>query len=787
MKAIDRKVLRDLARLWGQALTIAFVLACGIACYVALRSAYSSLLAARDAHYQATRFADVFAHLERAPDHLVVRLEAIPGVAIAETRIVEKVMFPLDDLPAPATGRIVSLPPEGTSHLSALHLVDGRLPEGGRSDEVVVNDAFARAHGLRPADTLPIVVNGIARRVRVTGLVLSPEYVFAIAPGDFAQDDERFGVLWMDRSALAPAFRMEASFNDVVLRLQPGASAREVVAELDRILAPFGGFGASDRSRQLSNYVVQSELTQLEQYATIAPAAFLLVAAFLVNVVLSRLVNQQRGQIATLKAVGYSGWEVAAHFAKLVFVIALGGSLVGVGLGAFLGRGMLELYGRFFHFPEIELLLDPRTLAVSVAVSVGAAFAGSLGAVRRVAGLPPAEAMQPEAPPTYRPSWLERMGLGALTPPAGRMVLRELTRRPWRTTLSTLGIALATATIIAGRFAGDAMQAMMDLEYGLAQRDDLRVGFTHPIAGRAERELAHYPGVVGTEPLRVVGARLRHAARFRDAAIMGHPPRAALRRVAEFPPNILAIPDEGALLSAQLADALGVAVGDLLTVEVLEGDRRVRQVPVVGLTREMFGHAVHMSLAALHRLLGEEDQITDVLLSIAEDREPELQARLKRLPAVASVRRRSDVLAMFERQSAEQTRTVTLILTLFGGVIAVGIVYNAARIALSMRARDLASLRVLGFTRREISAVLLGELATYVLLGLAPGMLLGRGLAWLMMSAVDQEIYRIPAIVGPSTYAFASLVTVGAAVVSALLVRRRLDRLDLVGVLKTRE
>ncbi len=785
--ALSRKLSRDLARMKGQAITIAVVVACGIASYVTLQSAYASLLAARDGYYESQRFADVFAHLKRAPDPLLVRIESIPGVATAEARLVETVMLPMADLPEPATGRLVGLDLGGPPRLDAPLTRQGRMPDPGREDEVAVLEAFAKAHGLQPGATLPVVLNGTRRELRVVGIVMSPEYVFALPAGAMVADNARFAVLWMDRAVVGPAFQLDGAFDDLVLRLQPGASERGVIDRLDSLLTPYGGLGAVARDRQPSNFVVSNELHQLASYAFIGPVTCLSVAAFLVNVVLSRLVYLQRPQIATLKALGYRNGEVGLHYLELVLVIVAAGAALGIALGAWLGRGMLGIYARYFEFPSFPYRLSADIVATSVIVSLVSGSVGALAVVRRVSRLAPAEAMQPEVPPTYRASLLERLGPGRMLSAAARMVLRELTRRPLRLLLSVAGIAMGIAVVVSGASLSGAVDAIVGLEFQRAQREDLSVAFTQAVDGSALHDLAHVPGVLHVEGLRVVPIRIRHGHAFREITLTGHPDGAQLRRVFEWPGRMAPIPDSGVMLTDVLASRLGVGVGDLVEIEVLEGERPVRSVRVASLAHEMFGLNAHMSLSSMEALLGEVDTTSLALLTIDPLRESAVDASLKEMPRVASVSRRRDIIEQFERQSAESMRTTSVVTTIFGAMIAVGVVYNNARVALSMRSRDLASLRVLGFTRREISAVLLGELATYVVLALAPGLALGKLLTALIFGVSDVEMFRIPAVVTPGAYVFSAAVTALAALASALVVRRQLDKLDLVAVLKARE
>lgn len=787
MRALDRKLFRDLSTLKGQVITIALVVACGISAFVTIQGTYYSIVRARDAYYERYRFPDVFAPLKRAPLSVRDRAQALPGVAIVHTRVVKEVSLPMPTMPEPASGIVIGLPADAEPALSAVMLREGRFPMSNRADEVVVLEAFADAHGIELGSKVPVVLGGIRRDLRVVGTAISPEFVFSISPGELIPNPRRFGVLWMDQEVVAAAVQMRGAFNELQVRLQPGASERKVVDELNRLLTPYGCLGAIGKARQLSNQVLSGDLAQLRTMTTLMPAIFLGVAAFLINVVLSRLVQLQRSQIATLKAVGYRHRDVGLHYLELVAVVVLVGAVIGVTCGIWLGQIMTEAYTQFYFFPDLRYSLDRRVLSVAILASLAAAVVGALSTVRAVMALPPAEAMRPEPPATYKRAWTERLRLSFLFGQAARMVLRELERKPLRAALSVLGIALAVSVLVAGRFAFDSINWYMHVQFEMSERDDIAVTFRKPVDRRSLRELSHLPGVFKAEGLRAVSVRFRNGHRARETVIAGYAPNAELRRVLDRDANVITVPESGILLTKTLGEILGLSPGDLVEIEVLGGETRSYKIRVAGLVDEVFGLFGHMRADALAKMLGDEELVSIALLRVDPRYEGALQKALRERPDVLGVNRHAATIEMFEKQTAGQMRYTTLILTLFASVIACGVIYNNARIALSTRGRDLASLRVLGFRRSEISAILLGELGLQVLLALGPGVYLGRVMAEQMMAQTDPELYRFPVVISAQTYSFAIVVTLAAAIISALLVRRRLDQLDLIGVLKSRE
>ena len=787
MSVLTIKLLRGLWGMKGQMLTIALVVASGIAAFISLRGNYELLLEARRGYYERYRFADVFASLERAPLALGEDLEAIEGVARVHLRIVKPASMPIEGMHEPVRARLISIRADEPAALNAIHLQTGRMVRSGSTDEVVVLAGFAAAHRFKLGDELAVVMNGRMRRLRMVGTGMSPEYVMAMPAGELSPDPKRFAVLWMDHSATAAAYGMQSAFNDVSFALQPNASTRAVLTRVDVVLRPYGGVGAIPRAKQLSHFMIEGELMQLESMSSMMPLIFLGVAALLLNVVLSRLVHQQRTQIAVLKALGYTDLQVGLHFLQLVTAVAATGAGLGVAFGAWLGSELLAVYLEYFKFPNLVYRLDAKSALIAIGISLLAAIVGAFGAVRKVVKLPPAEAMRPAAPTRYRRSMVDRLGLARVVGPVGQMIVRELERRPLRTLLSALAISMSVGLMVVGGWYYDGLDTLIYTQFHEVMREDMMVVFSGPTPERAVREMGQLPGVRHAEGLRVIPVRFYVGHRHRDGSIIGYPRAAQLRSLRDMYGVPSPLPPDGVVLTDMLATLLDVEVGDRIEVQLHDGDRRRREVVVSGRVDEAFGLQGHMQLDALQRWRGEEGLTSMALLRVDPQHETEIENRIKHMPRVLSVTRRSDILARFKDQSAGMILTFTIIITLFAATITVGVVYNNARVALSVRGRDLASLRVLGFRRTEISGILMGEMAVQVLLAIPIGLLLGRAMVLGIANTVDPEAFRLPVILDARTYSFAIIITVAAGALSALLVRRRLDKLDLIGVLKTRE
>lgn len=787
MSMLDRKLLRDLARMWAQVLAIALVMACGVATIVIAIGAYRSLEETRAAFYERYRFGSVFASATRAPLHLRDRIARLPGVSGVELRVVRPVLLDMPGMVEPATGIAVSVPERGEPSVNRLYLRTGRLPEPGRAGEVAVTEPFALAHRMEPGSTFTALMNGRRQQLTVTGIVLSPEYIYSIGPGDMMPDPRRFGVFFMSRAALAGLFDMDGAFNDVALRTQRGANLRVIVDDLDRILKPYGGSGAHDRTDQTSHAFLDNELIQLRAMAAVIPPVFLFVAAFLVNMILSRLIALEREQIGLLKAIGFGPLAIAWHYAKLTLLIVAVGLAIGALSGNWMGRSLTRLYAEFFSFPFLIFRQSLDLYVLAGGVTVVAALAGAARAIWSVVTLPAAVAMQPPAPTRYRTFFAGGAAYLGFLSQLTVMALRHLVRWPVRTLLTTVGTSMSVALLVTALFSIDSIDFMVETIYFQGERQDATITFVQDRSPRAMAAVGNLPGVMRAEPFRTTGVVLRNGHRERRLAISSVPVGADLGRILDVDLKPADPPAVGLLVSERVATLLSLRTGDMVEVELLQKDHRIEMVPVTAIVQSFVGLAVYMRSDALDRLLGEGQRVSGARVSVDPSRLDELYRAVKETPAVASIALQDASRQRFQETIAQNVTIMTTVYTALAVIITFGVIYNSARIQLSERARELASLRVFGFTRGEVSGVLITELGAMVLMAQPLGWLFGYLFSWSVVKGFESDLFRVPFIINTSTFAFASLVVVAVAAISALIVRRRIDHLDLVRVLKTRE
>lgn len=787
MQAIDKKLLRDFERLWVQALAISLVLACGVASMLTSVGMFTAMNETRAAYYERNRFAEVFAHATRAPLSLVSELEQIDGVLSVEARVSGEAILDVPGRVATAMGQVLSYPETGTPILNVPILMRGRFPDPMHADEVVVNAPFAEANGFYPGDSFGANIRGQKRELTIVGTALSPEFIYTIGPGALMPDDAAFGIIWMSEKAAAAAYDMTGAFNMVSLSLAAGVSSESVIDHVDHLLEPYGGLGAYDRNTQISDAFLDAEIAQLKAMSAILPPIFFAISGFLVSMVISRIIALERSEIGLLKAIGYSNTEVCLHYLMLAGLIGLVGVMLGWMAGTMLARAVAWQYASFFDFPFLIFRVSYWVYALTGLAAILTTTLGAAQGALRAARLAPAIAMQPPAPPRFKRSLVDDMMARARLTQTTIMILRSLVRWPLRSFLTMLGIALAVASVIASLFINDALDEIVDLSFYQTNRQDAILLFAEDLPLAALEHARTLPGILQAEGQQSHTAILHSGHLSKRVAVEARLPDADLSRILDVHGIPISVPPGGIVLSMRLAEQLDVQSGDTLAAEFLSGRRETIPVQVAGVVEQYLGLGAYMDLDYMNSLFRQSPRISSVNITLAEQDIDALHAAIKDIPEVIGLIEMNKNRRAFEDTIEENITVMNSIYIAIAVLITIGVSYNAARIQLSERARELASLRILGFNRGEVSYVLVGELMLIVVIAQPFGWIIGAWIAQAMTSAFTSDLYAIPLVLEPATFAVGSLVVLVTAFASVMVVRERLDGLDLIAVMKTRE
>ncbi len=790
MKVLDKKLLRHLRSSWGQALAIVAVILCGTATFITVASAYRDLLLTRDAYYTRYRFADFNLMFKQAPTTEAFKIEAIPGVRRVHGRIVKDVNLDIAGTDEPRIGRIISMPDLPVEVLDDICLMSGRYFDRGALNEVIVSTDFAKANRLKLGDRVRATIENKKHTLKIVGTALSPEYVYPIrSASELVPSPERFGILWAPRSFVEDAFNMQDACNEIIGTVEVSANLDAVLDKAEKILKPYGVYAKLKRDDQISNRFLSDEIKGLEVSAWITPAIFLGVAALILFVLLNRMVSNERTEIGLLKAYGYSNWAVASYYVKFALVLGVAGCLGGFVVGQWLAYAMIRMYVEFFQFPLLRAQVYADVLVRSMGISVAFALAGAVSAARRAAAIDPAVAMRAPAPKYGHRTVFERVQpVWRRLSFSWKMIVRNVSRYRLRSSITSFGIMVSVGIMIVGFFLGDSMDYMIGFQFSETQREDVRVGLITEQSKSALYDLARFDGVRRVEPMLEYPFEIRTEWRTKDVVVIGLPEDGQLHRLNNEQGAPVDVTGPGLILSDKLAEQLGVHAGSQVRLKPLMGRvTKERVVPVSKIVRQYLGVAAYMNIDALSRILDEPIAMNAALFRTVQHGERALGTKLKDVPAVASVEIKSDSIANIKKTLAQSMSISNMFLAIFSGVIAFAVIYNTTMVSLMERQRELASLRVLGFTIREVGSIVYKENVVLSAVGLLFGFPFGVMLSKLLVRAYDTDLYRLPFHIEPPTFVRAFVLTVVFLALANVAAWRKIKRLDLVEVLKARE
>lgn len=790
MTGLHRKLFRDLTTLRGQVIMLAILIVCGVSVLVSSWSSYQSLQKSKEAYYLQFHFADIFAELVRAPESVVTNLRQLKGVEKVESRIVKDGLVDVPGQAEPALGRFISWRGPHQA-LNNIYLRQGRMPEASTLIEVLVHESFAVAHDLKMGDRLRILLSGQQRTVVISGIGLSPEYVYALSPLAPLPDDKHFGVFWMRQQDMESLTGMNGAFNSIQIKVSKSDNRRAIYEELkrqvDRILQPYGNIQSYDRSRQLSNMFVEDEIRQQRVMAILMPSIFMSVAMFILNVVFARLISLHRGQIATLKSLGYSGGALTFHYFQLVTLILVTGILPALVVGAGIGQWYAGLYKEFFRFPTIDFTLSWSAIGLGFFAGLIPGWLGAASALIRVFFLLPAESLRPPSPPPFQKGLFEKFGRSRSFSVFTKMILRSLLFRPLRLVLNVIGIAAALAILINGSFWTDVIDFMIQRQFHEMRREDLAVRLLHPKKIGVISDLKNLRGVLMVEGERNVPVLLSYKNFRKDITLSGFSKSLQLSRVMDQSGKVIQPVEGGILLSRYFETQFHLHAGDLVSIRAQEGEQREFQVPVMGFVDDLIGQQAYALKDDLHRWLREEPVVDTLLFKTDPQFADRIYVALKEMPEVATISVRKLLLESFTKTVADMIETFTIILYFFAAAIASAVIYNSARISFSERAWEIASLRILGYGIKTVFELLFLDVGLQFLLALVPGLMLGYYLSYLSTHFIHNDTFKFPMVVNPVTYGAGVLVLLVIYFTSGIFLFRKIRKLDLSEALKARD
>ncbi len=791
VSVLDRKLLREVRSSGMTLLAITSIMAVGVMCFIYMRSAYFNLSAAKFRYYNQCRMADFWIEVKKAPLVDVARLAEVRGVTAIRPRIQFFATVDLERVPVPLNGLVMSLPDEREPIINDIVIQSGGYFTDRRMEEVIVNSAFARAHGIHPGQKIHLLLNNRRQELAVVGTAISSEFVYLVSPGSIAPDPEHFGVFYIKRTYAEEVFDFDGACNQIVGLLDPAHKERpnEALRQMETLLEPYGVATSYGLKTQTSNQFLSDEIRGLGVFSTIMPSIFLAVAALVLNVLMVRLIDQQRTIIGTLKALGYYDAQIFAHYTKFAMALGLFAAAIGLAMGYGMSFLVTNVYKMFYEFPDLENRVFPGTYAGGVAVALVCALVGSLHAAWLALRLSPAEAMRPKPPVQGGAIWLEHFpGLWQRFSFGWRLVLRNVFRNRLRTAVGIFATAMGAGLLMCGFVLTSAIAYLINFQFELVTRSDVDLRFKDEQGRSALLEAEHLPGIEFVEPQFDVSCTFINGPNRRRGAISGLVPNSRLTIPRDVEGRPIRIPRYGLAMSRKLSKLLEIKRGDLVTVLPTVGRREELHVPVTELSDSYIGMAVYADIDYLGRLMGEEFALTGVQLALdgGTQARASLYRELKQLPAVQSVNVRADMIHNMET-IVETQRIFIALVVLFAGVIFFSSLLNSSLVSLAERRREVATFRVLGYNEWQVGGLFLRESMVINSLGTLLGLPVGYSLAWILSRVYDTEMFRFPVTSPPWVWYGTVVAAVVFAVVAHAVVQRSINHLDWLDASKTME
>lgn len=791
MRALNRKLVREMTHSAGLLLLVASIIAVGITCYVALQSAYHNLDLARRRYYRQCRMADFWIDLKKMPVAELDALYRVDGVSEVQTRIQSLATVDLPDKIVPINAQVISLPDRREPVLNDIVLRRGDYFGQRRRNEVIVSDKFAIANGISPGSTIHLLLNNRRQELIVVGTAISSEYTYLVSPGSLVPDPEHFGVFYVKRSFAEDVFDSEAAANQIVGRLAPESRARagEVLQELETVLEPYGVFAATKLEFQMSHQFLNNEIEGLGGIAKVLPVIFLAVAALVLNVLITRMALRQRVVIGTFKAIGYGDRQIFFHFLKYGLCVGIAGGLLGSLLGYLASAGMTHVYRWFFEFPDLRSGFFWYTHAVGVAVSIVCAIAGSFYGARTMLKLEPAAAMRPEAPKAGGAIWIELVlaGLWRYFSAGWRMALRGLFRHRLRTMTGMFSAMMGSGLLVSGLMMTEAQSFLIDFQFFRLVRSDVDVTFESERGIDALTDVRQMPGVDYAEPQFNVACTFVNGPYRRKLGITGLRRNPRLTVPYDERGNRIVLPTSGIVVTRRLAEVMRLSPGDRVWLIPVKAQRRPVQVTVARIADSYLGLAAYAEIEFLSGLVGESLALTGVQIQVNPRRRAALFQQLKHTPGVEGVQSRNDMIQKLQETLLQNQYVFIGVLVGFAGVIFFASIVNASMVNLAERQREVATFCALGYTRWQVGAIFLRESLLTSLPGTVLGLPVGYGLTWLTAVSYNNDIVRIPVVTAPWIFATALAAAIGFALAAHSVVQWTLIRLNLLEALQVKE
>ncbi|BCZ44916.1 ABC transporter permease [Clostridium gelidum] len=787
MNILFRNLLRDIKKSKGQFISILIIVVLGVTFYTAINSAFKNLSNSSSEYYSEYRLADIWVDLYSAPMGIKEKVDSIPNVKTATGRIIKDASINI--LEENATLRFITLPDIKKDIVNDVVIKSGRYFSEDDSNQCLLDEDFFKANNLNLGEYIYPIISGNKVKLKIVGCVKSPEFVYTLKDAsEIMADNKRFGIIYIKQSFGEAIFDFKGSINNLSIQISNGSDVKTVKDDVKKALKNYGVKNVIDREEQTSSKMISEKIKGLKSMGGTFPVIFFMVASVIIYIMMGRMVESQRTQIGVLKAVGFTNMQVLAYYMSYSAMIALIGSFIGSILGTYMGASMTKLYNQYFNLPLGGIKIYSEFVIPAFILTLFFCLFAGYHSCKAIFKIMPSEAMRQKSPESGKKIVIERINLIWINISyLGKIIVRNLFRYKKRALLTSLGVIFSSAILLVALSMGDSMDFMIQQQYGNIQNYDIKVKFSKLMSIEDLNNIKNITHIKELEPVLETGVEISNGWKHKDVGFTAQIKEPQMYKVEDKSGNAISLPQNGILISEKLANTLGIKVNDSVNIKFYFPGKEKKEMVVKGIIVQYLGLSTYTSMDNLNSILGEGTIASSAVLKLDNtNAENEVKDKLRNMPNVMSVDSKTDSLnALLKTMGAMQASIGVYIM--LAGILLIAVLYNIATINIFERQRELATLKVLGFSNNEVKKLIFNENYIIVIFGMIVGLPFGKWLGASLMASSSTDAYTIPYVVEFKTYIIAIILTLLFTAITNLTLMRKIKALDMIEVLKNKE
>lgn len=780
MKKLDKRLFRLINNTKGQYIAVLAIVVTGLFVFTAVSNSALNLKDSLNDYYVETNFADIFVSAISLPQKLESSIIGESDISEAEARLVFDTSFITDDDEDKVNVRAVSVD-KNENKINKLYIKSGKRALSEK--DIIVIEQFAVARNINVGDQIKLQINGRQYKFNVSAIAASSEYTYIMENEQaMLPDPENFGIVYIEEDYLRKIYGSKGNFNEILIEINNEDKLDETSEFLEDHLDKYGVKRVIKKDDQLSNSMMKQEIEGLEMMSKSVPVIFLVFAGIMLSSMLSRIIKKDRTAIGILKALGYKNSEVIVHYLKYAASVGVIGGLIGSIVGTALSGAMTNYYLVFFNIPTLTIKVYYDRIIISIILSCLFCIVSGFWGVKGITKINPAESMKPESPGKGKRILIEKIKIiWNHIPFSWKMVLRSIFREKKKFAFVGAAVAITCGMMVMTIWMIDIMDVMFNKHYNEFMKMEYNINFIGFENENAKKEVAENINVEDIEGRIELPFELENGKKSKIVNVIGLEKNTVFYGFEDMKGSKVYIPDDGILISSNLATGLNVKTGDSILLKNFLPNKDDGYVTVKGIIKQSLGINGYMNLNYLNDKFLDKGIINGIYLNSDDD----VSSKLKDVKNINTIQSQNDMRSAFE----EYTGLINVsmgFMVIFSGLLGFIIMYSMTLMSINERTLEFSSLRVMGFSKKEIFNMLVRENMIMSFIGIIVGIPLGLWLVNYMATSYTTDVYSMNEPVSAISVVIAMILTIVFLISAQFMTYAKIHKLDFMQALKNR-